>query len=154
MDLLNETAGYQHSTPRPTVRLSCAWGPSVCLASMSRLVQPVVYSLSFVWVTKATVHTHFQEKRPTVTSRDDHSNTDLGRHLTTHQRNADVTLRRFFQGLPARARLSSNQECDQVNLCADLITHSNHIMGGKPGKRYILWGTLAFRGFSVVAFSF
>lgn len=86
---------------------------------MSQLVQPVVYSLSFVWVTKATVHTHFQEKRAAVTSRDDHSNTDLGRHLTTHQRNADVTQQYFFQGLLARARLSCNQECDRVNLCID-----------------------------------
>lgn len=145
---------HQHSPPRLTARLSCAWGPTVCLASMSQLVQPVVYSLSFVWVTKATVHTHFQEKRPAVTSRDDRSGTDLGHHLTTHQRNADVTLLRcFFQGLLARARLSNNQECDQVNLCFDLITHSNHIMRGKSGKGYILWGTLVFRGFLVVAFS-
>lgn len=144
---------YQHSPPRLTARLSCAWGPSVCLASMSQLVQPVVYSLSFVWVTKATVHTHFPEKRPVVTLRDDRSNIDLGRHLTAHQRNADVTLWYFFQGLLAQARLSSNQECDRDNLCLGLITHSNHIIGGKPGKGYILWETLAFRGFLVVAFS-
>lgn len=106
---------------------------------------PVVYSLCFVWVTKATVHTHLQEKRAAETSRDDHGNTDPGRHLTP-QRNADVTLQYFFQGLLARAQLSSNQECDQVNLCTDLITHTNHIMGGKAGKIYILWTTLVFRG--------
>lgn len=99
------------------------------------------------------LYTHFQEKRSVVTLRDDRSNTDLGCHLTAHQRNADVTLWYFFQGLLAQARLSSNQEFDQVNLCLDLITHSKHIMGGKPGKGYILWGTLAFRGFLVVAFS-
>lgn len=105
-------------------------------------------SILFTWVTKATVHSHFQEKRPAVTSRDDRSHADLGHHLTTHQRYADVTLLRYlFQGQLARARLSSNQECDQVNLWFDLITHSNHIMGGKPGKGYILWGTLYLGAF-------
>lgn len=54
--------------------------------------------------------------------------------LTTHQRNADVTHLYFFQGLLARARLSGNQECDQVNLCTDLITRRHHIMGENQGE--------------------
>lgn len=105
---------------------------------MSQLEQPVVYYLRFVWVTKATVHTHLQEKRPAVTSRDDHSKADLSCLLTAHQRNVDVTLLWFFQGLLAQAWLSSNQECDQVDSKGDPITHSNHIMGGKMRERYIL----------------
>lgn len=93
------------------------------------------------------VHTSRKE-RPAVTSRDDdHSNADPGQPHWQHTREMLTSLRcTFSRGLPAQTWLRSNQECDQVNLCADLITHSKHIMGGKPGKRYILWGTLAFRG--------
>lgn len=149
---LQKTADYDRL--KLTVRLSCVWGPCVCLASMSQLAQTCcLFSPSSAWVTRATVHTHFQEERPAVTSRDDRSSSDPSRRSTTHQGNADVTRRSFFQGLHARARLGSNQECDQVNLCIDLIAHSNHIMRGKPGNRYFLWRTLAFRSFLVRAFS-
>lgn len=116
---------------------------------MSQLEQPVVYYLRFVWVTKATVHTHLQEKRPAVTSRDDHSKADLSCLLTAHQRNVDVTLLWFFQGLLAQAWLSSNQECDQVDSKGDPITHSNHIMGGKWEK-----GTSCHTSIYVLGFFF
>lgn len=37
---------HQHSPFRATAMLSCVRGPSVCLASMPGLMQPVVYSLA------------------------------------------------------------------------------------------------------------
>lgn len=135
-----------------TVRFSCVWAFCVCLASMSQLEQPVVYYLRFVWVTKATVHTHLQEKRPAVTSRDDHSKADLSCLLTAHQRNVDVTLLWFFQGLLAQAWLSSNQECDQVDSKVDPITHSNHIMGGKWEKGTSCHTSIYVLGFFVMPF--
>lgn len=66
---------------------------------------------------RAAVHTHFQEKSSGVTSGDDHGAADPGCRSAAHQRRADVTLRRFFQALPAQTWLASNQECDRVDPC-------------------------------------
>ncbi|KAG8004879.1 hypothetical protein GBF38_010696, partial [Nibea albiflora] len=54
-------------------------------------------------------------------------------------RNADVTLRLIFSRVRMPGLGSAViRNVIRSNLCTDLITHNEHIMGGKPGKRYIL----------------
>ena len=92
----------------------------------------VVSSLSSAWVTEATVHTHFQEKRFAVTSRHDRSTVDLCCHFDNTPEKCWRHCAVVFPGvyLP---RLSTVViwECDQVNLYlyVNLISRSRHTHG-------------------------